>query len=369
MQRKIRLMQITHDLAIGGLQQVVVNLCRTIDRETFDVSVLCLRKLGSLVPEVERLGIKVNMIPQKRNTDYIAFMKVARMLRQERIQVIHTHNTQPFVDGTLAAMLSGVRTIVHTDHARDFPDKRRYMLAERLMSHFAYKVVGVSDHTSKNLIQYLKIPARKIITIPNGIDGSRFADEIDKPAKRQELGIPGDGPIIGVGVRLDQQKGLTYLLQAMPMIVRQVPGTTLVIAGEGPIEYELKCQAAEMGLTGSVKWIGPRLDIPDLLKLFDLYVLPSNWEGLPVCLIEAMAAGCPIVTTDVGGVRTAIQSGYNGILLAPKDPQGLAKETVRLLLDSRTRQIYAANGRRLFEQRFTAEKMTRAYERLYLRQT
>ena len=123
-------MLITHDLAIGGLQQVVVNLCRTIDRDKFDVSVLCLRALGEFALEVEKLGIKVFFLPQKKGTDYFSFFKVAKILRREKIEVIHTHNTQPFIDGTIGALLSGVKTIVHTDHARSFPDKRRYMFTE-----------------------------------------------------------------------------------------------------------------------------------------------------------------------------------------------------------------------------------------------
>src|SRR5512139_4112376 len=143
--KKVRLMQITHDLAIGGLQQVIVNLCRTIDRERFDVSVLSLRHLGEFVPIVEKLGIEVVLLPQKQNSiDYLSFLKVAKILRAKKIDVIHTHNTQPLIDGTLGALLAGVKTIVHTDHSREFPDKRRYMFAEWLLSHFVYKMVGVS---------------------------------------------------------------------------------------------------------------------------------------------------------------------------------------------------------------------------------
>ena len=131
MSEPIRLMQITHDLAIGGLQQVVVNLCRTIDKSRFHTTVLCLRALGPLAGEIERLGIKVMLLPQKKTgTDYFSFLKVADILRKEHTQVIHTHNTQPLVDGTLGAILSGGRQrIIHTDHARQFPDKKRYMFA------------------------------------------------------------------------------------------------------------------------------------------------------------------------------------------------------------------------------------------------
>ena len=145
-------MQITHDLGIGGLPQIVVNICKTVDRDRFDLSVLCLRGLGEFVPEIEKLGIQVILLPQNVGIDYLAFLKVAKILRDRKIDVIHTHNTQPLIDGTLGALLAGVKTIVHTDHSRQFPDKRRYMFAEWLMSHFVYKMVGVSHPTSHDLI-------------------------------------------------------------------------------------------------------------------------------------------------------------------------------------------------------------------------
>lgn len=366
--KKIRLMQITHDLAIGGLQQVVVNLCRTIDRDLFDMSVLCLRELGSFAPEVESLGIKVYFLPQKdTGTDYLSFLKVGKILKENSVEVIHTHNTQPFVDGTLGALMSGVKTIIHTDHARDFPDKRRYMVAEWAMSQFAYKVVGVSEHTSENLMKYEKISPSQIVTIHNGIDGSKYDIAVDRKAKRRELGITGDGPVIGLGVRLSEQKGITYLLKAMPGIVQAFPEITLVIAGDGPLEKDLKAEAKTLGLEGKVLFIGPRLDIPDLLKTFDLYVLPSLWEGLPMVLLEAMAAGCPIVATDVGGVSRAIEHGLNGSLVKPKHPDLLTREITRLLLDDQLRSQYSNNGRKIFEEHFSARAMTSRYEQLYLR--
>ncbi len=368
--KKLRVMQITHDLAIGGLQQVVVNICRTINRNTFDISVLCLRALGDFVPEVENMGIKVFYLPQKqKGTDYFSFLKVAKILKEEKIDIIHTHNTQPFIDGTIGALLSGVNTIVHTDHARDFPDKRKYMFAEWLMSKFTYKVVGVSEHTSDNLIKYEKISAKKIVTIMNGIDGSKYNISIDKDKKRKALVIREKGPIIGIGVRLSEQKGITYLLQAMPEIIKIFPDITLIIAGEGPNEDELKRESVQLEIDKHVSFAGPRLDIPELLKLFDIYVLPSVWEGLPMVLLEAMAAGCPIVATNVGGNSTVIKHGENGSLVRPGDPAILSSEIIKLLSNEKLRNQYIKSSYAIFKEKFSASTMTRKYEELYLRKT
>ena len=242
-------MQITHDLAIGGLQQVVLNLCRNIDREAFHVSVLCLRAGGPLSTEIEKLGIKIISLPQKSaGTDYFSFLKVAQILRQERTQVIHTHNTQPLLDGTMGALMSGVKRIVHTDHARQFPDKRRYMFMEWLMSHFVYKMVGVSDETAMNLRRYEYIDSRKLMKIENGIDSSKFDIKIDIRAKRIEIGIINKGPIIGIVSRLEKVKGITYLLQAMPQITKQTPDITLLVVGNGSELENLKAEAGTLNI-------------------------------------------------------------------------------------------------------------------------
>lgn len=365
--RKIRLMQISHDLAIGGLQQVVVNICKNINRQLFDISVLCLRDRGIFSSEIEKLGIEVFCLPQKEHkTDYFSFFKVADILKRQQIDIIHTHNTQPFIDGTIGALLAGIKTIIHTDHARSFPDKKRYMFAEWLMSKFAYKVVGVSEHTSQNLIKFEKISPKKVITILNGIDRLKFNIELDKNKKKKELGIEGKNPIIGLGVRLIEQKGISYLLEAMKEIIKSFPDIILIIAGDGPHENVLKNLVNILKIDKNILFIGPRTDIPELLKIFDIYVLPSLSEGLPMVLLEAMAAGCPIVASDVGGIPIAISHGDNGSLVQPKSTQALSFEIIKLLKNKNIRLQYINNSYKIINKKFNAKIMTEKYENLYL---
>jgi len=366
MKEKIKLMQITHDLAIGGLQQVIVNICRNINREKYDVTVLCLRETGEFVPRIEELGIKVLCLPQKeQGTDYFAFLKVAKILKELKIDVIHTHNTQPFFDGTIGAMLSGVKAVIHTDHVRSFPDKLRYMFAEWVMSHYAYKVVGVSDDTCNNLIKYEHISRKKIITIVNGIDASVYEIDVDKEKKKRELGVVKPGPVIGLGARLSKQKGITYLLQAMSSILKELPDLTLVIVGQGECRGELEDESKKLGLEQSVIFTGPRLDMPEVLKAFDLFVLPSLFEGLPMVLLEAMAAGCPIVATDVGGNHTAISNGVNGSLVEAADSEAFAKEVIKVLSDKELYENYIERSVLRIQSEFSAGMMTSKYEQLY----
>jgi glycosyltransferase involved in cell wall biosynthesis len=363
----VRLMQVVPDLGLGGLQQVVVNLCRKIDTTKFNVSVLCLNELGPFAREIENLGIEVLLLPQIRGNDYLAFWKVARVFRDKKVQVVHTHNTQPFLDSVMASFFSKVGHIVHTDHARNFPDKKRYMAAEWIASHFVNYIVGVSYHTSWNLHRYVKIPLKKIKTIPNGIDESVYNFSIDKDKLKKKLGIPKNGPVIGIGVRLSEQKGITYLLKAMPIIISQNHEVSLVIAGDGPLRKSLEEEASELGIQKHVYFIGLREDMPRILKMLDLYVLPSIWEGLPMVILEALSAGIPIIATDVGGNSDVIKHRFNGSLVPSRDPSILGTEINHLLSEPGLRRAYAENGLHVFNSKYSAAIMTRRYESLYLK--
>lgn len=367
MTKKIRVAQITHDLSLGGLQQVIVNLCKSMDKELFDVSVLCLRARGVLADEIERMGIEVTLLPQRvHGTDYFSFIKVASYLKNNKIDVIHTHNTQPFIDGTLAAQVARIKSIIHTDHARIFPDKKRYMVAEWVMSHFADKVVGVSEATSDNLVTYEKIPRKKVATIANGVDGAAYRVSIDKAQKRSELGIREEGPVLGLGARLVKEKGLDVLMEAMGRVVELFPDVSLVIAGGGPLEDFLRLEIESQGLGAHVFLVGPRHDMPELLNLFDVYLLPSISEGLPMGLLEAMAAKCPVLASRVGGIPRVISHGVNGRLVEPGHPGALAKEIGLLLSDDALRREYAGRALVTFNEAYHARFMTQKYESLYL---
>jgi glycosyltransferase involved in cell wall biosynthesis len=364
--RRTRLMHVVPDLGVGGLSKVVLALCDNIDRSRFDLSALCLKYRGELADELERKGIPVLLVEQTERTDYLAFLKVRRILRRERIDVVHTHNTPGLLDGGLGAILAGGRRIVHTEHGRAFPDTRRMMLAERLLSYATHRFVGVSQKTVDDLVRFEAIPRRKIELIPNGIDADPFRRSIDRSLKLEELGLPADCPIIGIGARLAPEKGFEHLLEAVRLMRAEFPELRLLIAGKGPLQAELEALTRAKGISDSVLFLGLRHDMPELLKLFDVYVLSSLSEGLPMGLLEAMAAECPIVSTSVGGIPSVIEDGVNGFLVPAGDPEALAAAIARLLRDPQMRRDFAARSLVVFERGYGAEQMTRRYEELYL---
>jgi glycosyltransferase involved in cell wall biosynthesis len=242
------------------------------------------------------------------------------------------------------------------------------MIAEWVMSQFSWRVVGVSEHTTESLHRYEKISPSKLVTIVNGIEGDRYDQPVDQRAARQELGIAEDTKVLGFASRLVRQKGLIHLLDALPAVREAHPDVLLLVAGEGDRREALEAAVRERGLGEAVRFLGVRMDIPRLLKVFDLHVLPSLWEGLPMIILESMAAGCPTVATSVGGVPTAISDGRNGRLVAPRDAEALAAAIVELLGDAEQRRRLGEKSRDTFRRRFTAQIMARRYEALYLRQ-
>ncbi|MBL8997556.1 MAG: glycosyltransferase family 4 protein [Gemmatimonadetes bacterium] len=366
MTRRIRVLQVTHDLGVGGLPRVVETLCRSIDPERFDVSALCLNFGGELAEMLTADGFTVSVLEQAaRKPDYLSSWRVARFLRAGHFDVVHSHNTQPFLDAAIGTLLSDAGVLVHTDHARDFPDKLRYMVLEHLLSWRAFKVVGVSEHTTENLNRYEWIPRRKLATIPNGIDGRLFDRAIDRPAVRASLGVPEGAVVALFASRLEAQKDVPTLLDAFVLLRDRVPALHLVVAGQGSLRESLVARATALGIGDRVHFAGVRLDIPDVLRAADLFVLSSTWEGLPMVILEALAARCPIVSTAVGGVPSAIEDGVSGLLVPPRDPVRLAAGIERAARDPELRRRLAERGRAVFEERFSAAAMARRYEALY----
>ena len=362
----IKVLQLARDLDSGGLEKLIYDICNGIDKTLFDISVCCLHFKGEYGEALEKMGIRVQVLPFPKQVDYWSFLKVARVLRRLKPDILHTHNSHAFIDGTMAAIVAGRTMVVNTDHARNYPDRKRVLLAERVCAWFARRVVTVSEHTRNQLAEYVKIPKDRIRIIHNGIEASKYVIRVDSGVKRKELGICDFFPVLGLGVRLSRQKGIEYLLEAMPSLVLRFPKIVLLIAGKGELEQELRERAERLGVAGHVRFLGVRMDWNEILQLLDVYVLPSVWEGLPLAILEAMAARKPIVATSVGGVPSVIVHNEHGLLVSPKNPAQLSDAICTLLLDSVLATTLAGNAMDRFFDRFTLAQMVAAYEQLYL---
>jgi len=367
MKERIKILQITGNLGIGGLERVVVNLCKHLNKDLFDVSVVCLNFLGAFADELENEGIKVYLTPKKKKIDYFLFWGLKDIIGKVKPDIVHTHNTNAFIDGAIASILSKVPVKIHTDHARVFPDKKRYMIIERILSYFIDQIIAVSHETKENLIKFEHIDQKMITVIKNGIDGTKYKKKIDIGYKIKKLKLDQFKHIIGLGVRLTEQKGISYLIKAAPIILQNYPQTAFVIAGKGPLKDQLETEVSNLNLQTNFFFLGPRLDMYEILQVLDIYVLPSEWEGLPLVILEAMAAKKAIIATNIGGNSMAIENGKSGYLIPPKNPSILAEKICELLESPEKIKIFGENAYTKFVNEFSIEFMIQEHEKIYLK--
>jgi glycosyltransferase involved in cell wall biosynthesis len=351
---------------LGGLERIIGHLARGLDRTRFNVVVHCLNKKGYHADQLEKEGYTVYLPSQQgKIASYMRGLTVRGALVRESIDILHSHNTAAFLDGVVGAKLANTPVIIHTDHVRKFPDKRRYMAAERIASYFVDEIVAVSRHVREALIEYEGIRPDKISIIYNGVDFSPAQDGNEIKAVRDEFNVTQGEKVVGCVARLAQQKGYELFMEAARRILRKTQAVKFVVVGVGEEYDRLLKLCSELGIRSKVHFAGARTDIERVLPVFDIFLLTSHYEGMPVCLLESMVSGVPIVATAVGGVPEAVQDGISGYLIHSRDPDEVAEKVVRLLRNDNLRLKMGKNGRQIYENRFTIERMAEQYTELY----
>lgn len=320
--------------------------------------------LAPLAQRARVFGAAVQPVPQISNSPAGAryLPGLVRQLRGARPAVFHAHLSWPFAAkyALAAAILARVPAIVMT--VQLFPDsriRRTTAVQGRLIAAGVGRCIAVSQDIARRLTDGLHWRADKIEVIHNAVQTERFGRPAD-PTLRASL-AGGDSPIVLSVARLDPQKGHDVLLRA----VADTPGVMLVLAGEGPERGRLETLVSELGLGRRVLFLGRRSDVPELLAVSDVFVLPSLFEGASLAILEAMAAMKPVVATSIGGTDELIVDGQSGVLVPPADPRALATALKRVLADSRLRARLGQNARDRVEQRFSAAAMAERVSRVY----
>ncbi|GKS58886.1 glycosyl transferase family 1 [Nitrospira sp.] len=347
----------------GGAERIVCALAASLDKTRYR-SLVGLFRPGWLKDECEQRGLPVYVLPSEGFMNWRWMLACYRLVKQERVDLIQAHEFDANVHGTLVAKWAGI-PLVATVHGKNrFFDARRRRWAYRFISK-SVQMVAVSEDLKNFIVEQTQIPGERIKVIYNGVDEPATFDVADREIFKQGLGIPADHLVVGVVGNLYPVKGHTYLLAAIPEILKRCPNVTFLFAGRGELEVPLKAQARELGIEANVHFLGLRQDVPRLLTIMDLFAMPSLSEGLSIALLEAMAAGKPVVATRVGGNPELVVNGETGLLVPAKDASGLADALVQMLQDAAFRERAAAAAQRHVAQRFTCGAMAGQYTECY----
>jgi glycosyltransferase involved in cell wall biosynthesis len=281
--------------------------------------------------ELEQLGVDVLRLERRSLLSNAAWGRLYSRLVGGSIDVLHSHMPRASVPGTIIGRLARIPVIVSHEHTWSFEGKPvRRFLDRNVVARGSDVVLAVSQRDRQRMIELEGMPAECVRVLPNGIP--RVPDE--GADVREQLGAKGDELLIGSVGRFYPQKGYDHLIRAVSLLKRSYPGSfRCVLVGHGPEQEKLQALINELGLAEQMKFVGRRDDIADVVRSLDIAVLPSNYEGSPLTILEYMAGAAPIVATAVGGVPELIEDGVHGLLVEPRDPDALAAAIRRLLED------------------------------------
>lgn len=350
------------DASVGGGQKHVLWLAENVNKRQFEVAVACEGE-GYLVEELEKRKITHYPLRMSNIPDPAAFLRCRALMKEFKPDIVHTHGGTAGVTGRMVAgTYRGVK-IVHTYHGIHYIHDERWLrrslfrTLESALLHVTDRTICVAQQDVETGVREGIVDRAKTVVIRNGIDPSPF--EGKRPRRLPK------SPLIGTIGRLHPQKGHRFLLEVAAELAREHPSPRFLIIGEGELRGELERQAETLGVAGHVTFAGARTDVPAQLRDMDMFVLPSLWEGLPYVLLEAMAAGLPIVASGVDGVKEVLRDGVNALLVAPGDPSELRAGIERLLADSRLRNRLAENARKTVREQFSIGRMIKDTEDVY----
>jgi L-malate glycosyltransferase len=360
--RRRTVMQVTWSLVAGGSEMYALTVASGLDSQRYD-SVLCaLDQGGALENEITGLGIPYFVMNRRPGIELGLMWRLYRLFRKAGVDVVHTHHfTQLFYSG-LAAKLAGAR-LIHTEHCVQHLDRRRLRVALRVLSLLCDRVIGIGGEVVRTLGGEIGIPAPKLELVRAGVNVAAFGGL--KSEARQALRLDEADRVAVIVARLSPEKNHRMLLAAFAAVVRRLPRARLLIVGGGAEQADIQEEILRLGLADHVRLLGVRRDVPRILAAADVFVLSSNEEGLPIAVLEAMAAAKPVVVTAVGELPLLVKEGETGRLSPPQDPPAFAAALLELLSDEALAIRMGASGRQLVEQQYSLASMIETHERLY----
>jgi glycosyltransferase involved in cell wall biosynthesis len=354
---------VIQSLEAGGAERVVVEYALNHDRARYSPVVCTIRGGGPLESELRRANVPVHVLGRPGRMNPRPLFRLARVLRGLDGAVVHGHNFAGTSLASPAAVMAGAEAVVRTEHNVTIAGSRLRTIVSRLAASREDAQTAVSDRVRESHIAAGRLKPVRFVTVRNGIGDSRLLVSGRRAAVRAELGVrEGAVLLLSVG-SLTAQKNHRLLIESIARM--DETNVIVAVAGEGPLRDELEKAVRDTGLKGRVALLGRRLDVPDLLDAADVFVLSSDYEGLPITVLEAMASEVPCVATDVGGNAEAIRDGETGLLVPPGDAGSLAEALDRVVRDPELRERLSRGARSVYETSFSAESMVSQTEALY----
>lgn len=364
---------VIHRLAVGGMENGLVNLINHLPPDEFRHAIVCMTDHTDFSRRIRRDDVTLHALHKREGNDTGVHRRLWKLLRSLKPDVVHTRNLGT-LEAQATAALAGVKHRVHGEHGWDVGDldgqRRKNRLIRRLFRPFVHQYVALSGHQLTYLDAAIGVDERRLNHICNGVDTRRFVPR----EQGMETGLPdGFAPpgtvVIGTVMRMQPVKAPLDLVHAFLALRDHLPERfaelRLVMVGDGPLLESVRQLIDEAGISDQSRVPGARDDIPELMRSFDLFVLPSLAEGICNTLLEAMASGLPVIATKVGGNPDLVRDGATGSLIPPGDPAILAACMVDYLLDPERRRREGRAARARAETEFSIDTMVREYDRLY----
>ncbi|NOZ68482.1 MAG: glycosyltransferase family 4 protein [Deferribacteres bacterium] len=361
MNNKMRILHTEWSDGLGGQERRVLSEAAGLLERGHYVAIAC-RQHARIKDEALRLGIDVHVLPFKKLYDIASIIRLTGLLREEKFDVVNTHSGVDSWIGGIAAKFAGIPLLVRTRHL-NLPLRRNPL---NFIHYLPDMYITCGEDMRSNLVSRCGFPGDRVVSIPTGISIKRFNVKRDKKAGLK-YGLDADCPVItNVGI-LRSVKGHEVTLKAVKTVVESVPDARFLIVGDGPRKEALENMAAGLGISGHVIFTGFVEDIPGIYSFSDVAVLTSWSEGLPQSLLQAMAAGVPVIATRVGGVPEVVIHGRTGMLVEPGDHKALAEGIIKILNDPGLSMQLAGNARDTIVNEHSVTHMIDKIEGLYER--
>lgn len=367
MQTDIKLLYVIHTMNNGGAEALAIRLAEQLNKSHFPTAVCSLSDEGPLKEILVEKQIPFFTLGKKAGKDLGLIWRLKDFVSKRKYTIVHTHNQGPLLYAGLAKVFGGKFLLVHTEHINETKEIS-YSTKDILYNKFLYRqldgFISIARHLTKYFRSHYNLSHAQLTTIPNSI-AIETAPSLPISELRRELGLSDETVIVGNISALRPQKDHRTLIKAMEIIVSKMPNIVLVIAGEGESRHELFEYVRQFELGQHIRFLGYRPDVKELLAQFDLFVLSSLYEGLPLCILEAMAAGLAVVATNVEGTNELVRNGQTGLLVPSKQPEQFADAIITVLRDQNLRERMGVAGQQLVADEYNFEKMIDSYASYY----